>query len=355
MKDILFVGELPPYTVHGASISNKINLGCLSSKFKVHIVQEYYDIKFHGLPTVSKIIDNISLLGRLINVLFSMKFNFFYGVVYLSRFGVIKNLFCVYLFKIYNRKSKIVLHFHRSDFQLFHQGLINVFLFSILCKIVDRFILLSELQRADFLKYKINDFVVLHNTIEYELGFNYKTDFSYKILFLSNFLPEKGVLEAIESVVIFNEKYKKNIRLELYGAIGDSELFKLIKSYESKFDFINCMGQVSGIDKMNIINDADVLLLPSFNEGLPLILLECMSLGKPIIISNVGFIESALGSNYPLYCIPGNSVQISNLIYDFYNKINRLDISSDIYNSYNSSFSNFYHKKQLLRIFDFEN
>ena len=46
----------------------------------------------------------------------------------------------------------------------------------------------------------------------------------------------------------------------------------------------------------------DCLILPSFNEGLPLVLIECLSIGIPFITTKVGAIEDLLIKNYPYVC-----------------------------------------------------
>jgi glycosyltransferase involved in cell wall biosynthesis len=50
-------------------------------------------------------------------------------------------------------------------------------------------------------------------------------------------------------------------------------------------------GVVSGIEKDKLLKTCDVFLLPSFYEGLPMSLLECMSFGMVPVTTNVGSIS----------------------------------------------------------------
>jgi glycosyltransferase involved in cell wall biosynthesis len=48
--------------------------------------------------------------------------------------------------------------------------------------------------------------------------------------------------------------------------------------------------------------NSDVLVLSSLNEGSPLVILEAMMIGLPIIAFDVGFIKEMFYDEYPLIC-----------------------------------------------------
>jgi glycosyltransferase involved in cell wall biosynthesis len=90
--------------------------------------------------------------------------------------------------------------------------------------------------------------------------------------------------------------------------------------------------------------------LPSYNEGLPLVLLESIYLGKPIIISKVGYIEEVLGVDYELYCEP-QSVDSLILTFERFVKIDNQNIATNFVDLWNKHFSHSLHKKKLHEIF----
>ena len=102
---------------------------------------------------------------------------------------------------------------------------------------------------------------------------------------------------------------------------------------------------------MDCIKNAKYTILPSFNEGLPLTLLESMSVGTPIIITKVGYISEVLGNDYPLYC----NVSDIDSIYDSFLKFDdiedKLTFKNNLIMTYKNRFSVEIHEKELLRIF----
>lgn len=103
---------------------------------------------------------------------------------------------------------------------------------------------------------------------------------------------------------------------------------------------------------MECIKYAKLLALPSYNEGMPLTLLESMSLGTPVIITKVGFINEALGDDYPLYCKIGNSDSIIKC-FENLSKIDNINIlKENLKCIYNDKFSHKTHEVQLLTIFN---
>jgi glycosyltransferase involved in cell wall biosynthesis len=79
-----------------------------------------------------------------------------------------------------------------------------------------------------------------------------------------------------------------------------------------------------------------------------------MSVGTPVIISNVGYINDVLGDNYPLYCIPRSVSSIVHAINTFINYQDKFKFNEFIIENY-KQYSRDNHRINLLNIFSFEN
>ena len=103
----------------------------------------------------------------------------------------------------------------------------------------------------------------------------------------------------------------------------------LIKSNEIE-NIVKFEGWVSGDKKIDLLNWCDVYILPSFNEGLPISILEAMSYSHPIISTPVGGILEVLhdGEN-GIVVNPGNVNEIYNSLLFFVNNRNLIKLQGE--------------------------
>lgn len=109
-----------------------------------------------------------------------------------------------------------------------------------------------------------------------------KEDFIITVI--AELIQRKNHKQIIDTIKLLKDKYV-NIKLLL---VGDGELSSKIKDYiiENKLENnIFMLGFRSDINE--IISMSDVIGLFSFQEGLPRNLMEAMSVGKPIICTNI--------------------------------------------------------------------
>jgi len=110
----------------------------------------------------------------------------------------------------------------------------------------------------------------------------------FSILFLSRIETEKGIYIAIDAF----RKLKTNFNIELIVA-GDGPELQKVKEYIAlnKIQNINLVGYVRGKEKQKILMNADIFLFPSYySEGLPIVILEAMLNGLPVISRSVAAI-----------------------------------------------------------------
>lgn len=356
MEKLFFSGELPPKSIHGVAISNEINIKFLRERFNVFIEEEYVDLKFHGTLNNSKLKNYLKRLKKIISFSSKNKFNFFYIVFSTSTSGAIKTLLIIILFRIFNLSTICVVHIHRGDLDVFVQkSFLNQLLFNLVLKITHRIIVLSETTKKyiELKFHKYDNVFVLPNTVSGELFFNdIKNELeinkeTIKFVFISNYIEEKGILLLLE--VFKNLDY--NFQLDCYGNFSDINLKKKILAYSS--DKIKINGPIFGRSKFLILQEADALILPSFNEGKPIVLLEALSVGTPFIAPNVGYIKEMIFEKYPFIYSENVKKDLLDMIVKFtlINPKDKILLQESLKKHYSENYSNDKHKEKLFKIF----
>lgn len=106
------------------------------------------------------------------------------------------------------------------------------------------------------------------------------------VLFLGLIGQRKGVYDLIPAL----DKARRlspAIRLRI-GGNGETERVERQITELGLADHVSLLGWVSGDDKQRELAQADIFVLPSYNEGLPMSVLEAMAWGLPVITTRVG-------------------------------------------------------------------
>lgn len=110
----------------------------------------------------------------------------------------------------------------------------------------------------------------------------------FVILFAGRLAENKGIFELIEAFSRVRHLTSREIKLYL---IGDGDEITIQKALQ-RIQMLKIENHVVFIrrvdDILNYLRIADLFVLPSYFEGLPLSLLEAMACGLPVIASKVG-------------------------------------------------------------------
>ena len=116
------------------------------------------------------------------------------------------------------------------------------------------------------------------------------------ILFVGRFLALKGVdilLEAIPEII----ERTNNECIFIFAGPGHTSYLQKIKAAQGKSHCI-FLGTLPHDDIVQLIKNAELMVLPSFTENTPYVLLESMACGVPVISTNVGGIPEIIQSMY---------------------------------------------------------
>jgi len=107
------------------------------------------------------------------------------------------------------------------------------------------------------------------------------------ILTAARLIPLKGIDYLIKTVPFVLERFPKATLLIVGDGPERTKLMKLAQSLGLN-DSVFIIGDVAHDEMKYFLASADIFVLPSFFETIPNALLEAMSMGKPVIASNVG-------------------------------------------------------------------
>jgi glycosyltransferase involved in cell wall biosynthesis len=213
----------------------------------------------------------------------------------------------------YLLKVKSVYHMHGSEFKLFYKKYNKRNVLKKNINKVDMLIALSESWKHFFSSVTNEKKIhVVNNMVDKP---EFVKDYSpypsiIKFLFLGRIGCRKGIFDLLE--VIKDNKAALRNKFLLHAG-GDGETDKLIEFVEKNGlkNLVKFEGWVSGEKKKVLLTACDVYILPSYNEGLPIAILEAMSYGLPIISTDIGGISEAVLDNENGFLIePGNKQQI---------------------------------------------
>jgi glycosyltransferase involved in cell wall biosynthesis len=127
-----------------------------------------------------------------------------------------------------------------------------------------------------------------------------------KFIFLGRIGQRKGAFDVIQATAQLSRSQQQQLEV---GLAGDGELAQaqaLIEQLAMEH-CVKLLGWIDGDMRDRLLSEADVFLLPSHNEGLPVAMLEAMAWGLPVIVSPVGGIPELVTHQQQGFLVePGN-------------------------------------------------
>ncbi len=126
-----------------------------------------------------------------------------------------------------------------------------------------------------------------------------------QLLFLGNMIERKGVSDFIKALSLLGADAPP-WRACMAGN-GDIAHYAAVAQAAGLADRIEFRGWVGQAEAHALLAQSDVLALPSFDEGLPLVILEALGLGTPVVTTPIGAIPEVLADERDvLFCNPGD-------------------------------------------------
>lgn len=311
----------PNYKNRKGGIASVIKL------YKKHLKEEFIyvpSIYFQNL-ILSFILFPINLLELIFNLIKrkSLKIVHIHG----SHGGSFYRKYIVFWISKKLFSKKVIYHLHSSDFEIFYNNASKI-LKSKIQKLInnsDAVIVLSEEWRGFiFDNFDPKKIKILENIVEKQNFYSKQIDNNkITLLFLGRIGNRKGIFDLLDVISKLNDSFNQKLELVI-GGDGEIEKLKKIISHKNLKN-VQFVGWVKGQKKSKLLNNCDIFVLPSYNEGLPISLLEAMSFGKPIISTNIGGIPRILMNDVNGFIIePGNKKQLKKSIIKYLNNTSKI-------------------------------
>jgi len=215
-----------------------------------------------------------------------------------------------------------ILHLHGSEFKKFYEhqcGPLGKYLVRMVFRRVTYAVVLSG-QWRDFVLSIVPQahVVIVHNFVDaarceserLSMGVDRSES---EVLFLGEIGHRKGIYDLIKAIQDV-AKQVPGVRL-IAGGAGDIEGALSCAEELGIRKHISMPGWVSGLEKTELLARAAVYVLPSYNEGLPVSILEAMAARLPVISTPVGGIPEAIRDGQEGFLVsPGDTAMLSQRI-----------------------------------------
>ncbi len=331
MYNVLFFLQLPP-PVHGASVCNSIVVNSEEVKMSVEI--NILPIKFSSSISdmqktgISKFLKIFPMAYKLICHLIFKRPRLVYFTLSPVGSAFYRDLLFVAIIKIF--RVKILYHLHGKGIKkkttALHQILYR-FAFSnssIIC--------LSSALTGDIDEVKSNaDIYICANGVD-SMTVSPTNNEKIEVLFLSNLLPDKGIYEyfnVVNRLISSGVLVNVNLAGPFNSKFSESDLEELLIEMPKVATSFNYHGSVTGVQKWELLNKADILIHPTKNDAFPLVIIEAMASKCAIVSTDQGGIPDIINSDFGYVCPTGDSEALYSAIFYLATDKTKLNLYQD--------------------------
>jgi glycosyltransferase involved in cell wall biosynthesis len=201
------------------------------------------------------------------------------------------------------KNEKVVIHVHGTDFTLMQKSrTLKKFSISTL-KRADGIICVSQQQAETIEKFVECPIMVQSMGIDLSrFNFSAKNEFNKRVLFVGRVTEAKGVNGILAAAKLLPDWH--------FTIVGDGPYLPELKLKSGNVANMLLVGKIANDELPKYYHEADVFLLPSQREGVPVTIVEALACGVPVIATDVGQISELVKDGENGYLIDGSPESI---------------------------------------------
>ncbi|MEL6417069.1 MAG: glycosyltransferase [Pseudomonadota bacterium] len=133
-----------------------------------------------------------------------------------------------------------------------------------------------------------------------------RSDDEIRLLFVGRLAPVKGIRVLFEAVERLADQIP-NLRLILVGDGPDRA--NLERAAQPLGDLVQFTGYKSQAEVADLMQSSDIFVLPSFAEGVPVVLMEAMASARPVIATQVAGVGELVEEGQSGFMVPPGDVE----------------------------------------------
>lgn len=214
--------------------------------------------------------------------------------------ALLKDLLVIRVLRLFRRKQRIVLHIHFAEIEKIIPAnkLLHKWMLKMIQKYVNHTIFLSKNTKEEFVAEGISEdkASVIYNFHAESMTEDClrekcnlcETKEKTELLFMGSIEQRKGILDLLSAI----RSVRDRCILHVCGVCTDDTI---AEKFEKKIaNYPECViyhGFVAGKNRKELLKVSDCLVLPSYGEGFPLVLVEAMANGCACIATPVGAVS----------------------------------------------------------------
>lgn len=213
------------------------------------------------------------------------------------------------------KREKLIAHIHVNNNDMSKIN-IKTILLLIASLRVDKFFWVSEscFEGYIFKKFILNKSEILKNILSYDeilkKADSDKANYSYDVVYVGRLSYQKNperLMQLCHEISMCNPNLK-------IGIVGVGEFSQYVKEYIENNNLINICYEGYKNNPLKIIKDSKVMIMTSRFEGIPMVALEAMALGIPIVSTPVDGMLDLINNGYNGYITDDNRLFIEYVI-----------------------------------------